>query len=190
MEITKKGCLKYFLITLGVLIFIGILLPDESETKKKDDNGSPANVENEEKNKSPWQYSQTSNEMDGTKYYFASNTSLNELKFEFPYGSSDFTLTLRYQSNGRTDIMLQGSSCQFLGSLGTEYVRLKFDEKEPFNVYYSEPEDVSSGLIFLQSTKKIISNIKTAKELKIEAPFFQEGRQIIRFNVENLEWEH
>ncbi len=198
MENKNKGCFKKIIIAIGIffllMVIIAIFTPEstsDSNAKQEETENISFKTENENINKSNWKYSQSSSEMDDTKFYFAKNKSLNELEFEFPYGTTDFTLTIRYNdSNNKTDIMLSGESCQFLSSFGTEYVRLKFDDKEAFNVHYTEPEDISLGLIFLQSQKKIISNIKTAKELKIEAPFFQAGRQVIKFNIENFEWEH
>ena len=36
----------------------------------------------------------------------------------------------------------------------------------------------------MQLTDEIISKCKTAKNIKIEAPFFQEGRRVFNFHVD------
>lgn len=68
--------------------------------------------------------------------------------------------------------------------------RVRFDDEKPFTVSVTYPSDYSSDLIFLGSSKKLISKLKTAKKFLIEVEFYNEGIQQIEFDVEGLEWEH
>lgn len=188
MNITVKGFLKYILIAIGVLFIIGILIPNDDKGKEESsstkNDGLKTNMEN------VWTYSTSTDEMSGNVSFFAQSTSTDNVEFSFPYGHCDFTLIIRY-ANGKNEILLKGTSCQFMpGILGNEYLRIKIDDNEPYKVSYSDAADGSANVIFLSSVQKVLSGIKQGKELKIEAPFFQDGRKIINFHIENLEWEH
>lgn len=62
-------------------------------------------------------------------------------------------------------------------------VRLKFDNEDPITVSFVGTADSSMDTIFLNSTSKVISKLKTAETLIIEVPFFMEGTRRITFNV-------
>ncbi|MBO4482587.1 MAG: hypothetical protein J5735_02115, partial [Prevotella sp.] len=59
---------------------------------------------------------------------------------------------------------------------------IKFDNGEIKKYYFNGTSDGSSSTIFLRKTKELISKFKTARNIMIEAPFFQEGRQVFKFN--------
>ena len=186
MNITAKGCLKYIIIAIVILFIIVLLIPDDRD---KSSNTSE-NTSTKTESTTVWSYSQSTDEMSGDISFFATNQSKDNIKFSFPYNYCDFTLTIR-NKNGVNEILLRGSSCQFMpGILGNEYLRIKVDDNEPFNISYSDAADGSADVIFFSSVPKVLSSIKKGKELKIEAPFFQDGRKIIKFDIENLEWNH
>lgn len=136
-----------------------------------------------------WHSRESTDEMSGKTRFFNSTFSTNKLYFDFPYnGGSSFTLTVR-NMNGRNEVLLSTEKGQFMSSY-SHNVRLKFDENSPITVGYEEPSDASSGLIFLEASSKIIANLKKGKKLKIEAPFYQEGSQIIEFDIDGFEWSH
>ena len=153
--------------------------------------------ENSDENKEPnkpkenWVYQEGEDEMEGTKRYFAISTSTNELNFEFPYNGGSTSQFMVRNMGSTNEILMTISKGQFMGSFsGNETVRMKFDDDAPFNVSYNSADDGSSDVIFFNSTTKIISKLKNAKKLMIEAPFFDAGRQILYFDVEGLNWEH
>ena len=44
-------------------------------------------------------------------------------------------------------------------------------------------------MIFINSTKAIISKLKTSKKIIIEAEFFNEGNRQMEFDVTGFKWE-
>lgn len=138
-----------------------------------------------------WNYSQSVDEMDNAESFFAAATSENKLYFDFPYsGGTSFTLVVRNQK-GKNEAILSCSSCQFIGqrSFNSERLRVKFDDKD-FQYYtFSEPADYASDVIFIGDPNKFIAALKAAEKLKIEAHFYQEGKQIIDFDVKGFTWD-
>ena len=136
MNITAKGCIKYLLIAIGVLFVIGILIPDDDKGKEK--SSSTKNDEIKTTTENVWSYSTSTDEMSGNVSFFAQSTSTDNVEFSFPYGHCDFTLIIRY-ANGKNEILLRGTSCQFMsGILGSEYLRIKIDDNEPYKISYSD----------------------------------------------------
>ncbi len=137
-----------------------------------------------------WEYGTEKDKMSGQEMFFNSIISTNELEFEFPYnGGSSFRLTVRNMGK-ENEILLTVSKGQFMPSImNSDNVRIKFDEEAPMDISYNSADDASSDVIFLTSVSKIISKLKTAKKLMIEAPFYDAGRQIILFNVEGFTWD-
>lgn len=159
-----------------------------TSTKSQEKNSEESNTK-EVKEKQNWQYSEEKDKMSGKTNYFAFSTSTNKLEFEFPYqGGSTFTLVIRNMGQGN-NVMLGVSKGQFMGSImGSQYLRVKFDDEQPVNYPYNSPQDASSTSIFLTNEATFISKLKKAKKLMIEAPFFNAGRQIIYFNVDGFKW--
>jgi hypothetical protein len=137
-----------------------------------------------------WQYSEQTDEMNGQKLKFAIVTSTNTVEFGPPYeGGSSFNFAVRKKGN-KNEIYLQVDKGQFMPSFMDERkVRLKFDGGAPISVTYTTASDGSANYIFLESVNKIISKLKTAKQLKADAEFFQEGRRVMEFNVAGLKWD-
>jgi hypothetical protein len=136
-----------------------------------------------------WKYSEDTDKMDNSKNNSASLTSDNSIKFEFPYGDSDFTLTIK-KSKGKTEIRLAGSNCQFISGLSGETTyRVKFDDEAPFDVTADEPSEGSSNVVILGSSEKLISKLKTASKMIIEGKFFEAGEKQINFSTKGLKWE-
>lgn len=196
----KKG---WFIATavIVVLLIIGRLKNDDSSQKEKQTaQTNDATEKNEvekkttltsEKPKEIWNYLESSDQMTGEKSFFASTNSTNQLKFDFPYnGGSDFVLTVQKTKSG-SEVYLKVSKGQFMSSYnGSEYCRVKFDDGETTNFKYVGPSDYSSDILFFQNVKGFLKKLKTAEKLMIEAPFYDEGRQIIYFDVKGLLWEH
>lgn len=137
-----------------------------------------------------WTYGEQSNKMDNIKSHFALTNSTNTLQFQFPYnGGSTFILSIRTQK-GKNEMYVEASKGQFLASsMGNSYVRIKADDGKPFTATISSASDGSSNYIFIDNANKVISLIRNAKKLMIEAEFFQEGRQAIEFDVNGLIWK-
>jgi hypothetical protein len=179
-----------------LLLLLGLLashcqLPEPKANSAGQPSSTQPSPEKVTAPKSKWEYGEDADKMSNQKRYFAFTTSTNKIEFEFPYnGGSSFQLVVRNMGQGN-EVMLSVSKGQFMTSImDSESLRLKFDEEAPFNVNYNSSADASTDAIFLRSSSKIISKLKSAKKLMIEAPFFNAGRQIIYFDVEGLNWTH
>jgi hypothetical protein len=139
--------------------------------------------------RSKWRYSQDTDKMRGTVTAYASLESETELHFGFPYGSNKAMLIVRRRPSDGLNVMLQVKG-QFLCSrFHDETVAAKFDDSKIENYSCSEPSDATTGLIFISGAPRFLSRLRHAKALILEAPFFQEGRQQVEFDVRGLEWK-
>lgn len=170
-------------IFLSIIIFITVI--NISWNSIESENTQIVNTANEEIiNKENWEYSEIEDKMTNKKTKVAISSSINSVDFDFPYHwGSTFDLVLKGDH-----VIYQVSKWQFLSSFWWDKVRIKFDDKEPFFVNYSMPEDWNSSAIFLWNEKKIIENLRISKKVMIEATFFQEWKQIGEFNIDWLKW--
>lgn len=180
---------KHLLSILCVATFLVIAVASGSDVDETKTNASNETTKGQEQPKSKWSYSEKEDKMSGTKQFFATTVSTNKVKFKFPYdGGSEFYLIVRNLGK-KNELLFQVSKGQIMPSiLNSEHCRIKFDDGEPMDVNYSMPADASSDLIFLDKSTQLIQNLKTAKKVMIEVPYYDEGRQIAEFDVEGLEW--
>ena len=92
-------------------------------------------------------------------------------------------LQIRQINNKSADIILIIDGMVIGHPEDIKRVRLKFDDEQPFSVSYAEAADSSMDKIFLNSTSKILSKLKTAQTLVVEVPIFSEGSRRVTFNV-------
>jgi hypothetical protein len=137
---------------------------------------------------SEWRYDTQKDEMRGTTAYYASIDSENQVSVGAPYDDDVARLSVRKRPEDGLNIILRAPG-QFLCHSYTEgYVSVKFDGGPIERYTCSEPSDSSSGQLFINSERKFLSKLKTAKRLVIEAEFFQAGRKQMVFNVASLEF--
>lgn len=178
---------------LVLFTVLSTLIACGGDTKKENNSSEVATKEAVEL-KEPttrWENDITEDEMTGDKTYFASNRSTNQAEFEFPYnGGSYFTLIVR--SDGTTkDALITVSKGQFMPSaMGNQYVRIKYDDADPIQYSYSGTADGSADVIFLEDANQIIQKLKKAENIMIDAPFYQEGRQVMKFDTAGLDFDH
>jgi hypothetical protein len=140
-------------------------------------------------NESNWRYSEDIDQMDNTKRTVASIESDNSIKFDFPYGNSDFTLSIR-NWKGQTDLYLTCTKCQFIaGVMGETTYRIKFDDEAPINVSANHSTSGGADVVFLGNEKKVISKLKTAEKIILEAQFYEAGYKQINFSTKGLKWD-
>jgi len=175
------------LITVVFFLILAVASSDDSKSSA----GSTEKSETAKNEKRPnWTYSEDADKMEGTKRYFASCVSTNEIEFEFPYnGGSYFTLTVRNMGKGN-EIILQVSKGQFMTSImSSEKCKVKFDDEKPVNFTYNSAADGSHDIIFFENSQKFLNKLKTSKKIMIEAQFFNAGSKVIEFDVEGLTWD-
>lgn len=132
------------------------------------------------KNTTNWKYTTHKDEFEETALTIASTKSVGTINLDFPYdGPQKPELIVR--SDGEVLLLLRG---QFMSEdYDNKSVRIKFDAEEPYHVFYSEPSDNSSGVIFL---KNVYEKIFTAKKVMIKALVYGNGHQTMTFNVSGL----
>ena len=178
-------------IVLIVMLFVGLsAISDATEemNKPKVETIVDNSVDHE------WEYESEDDEMTKSESYFATISSDNGEVFEFPYdeeGGSHLIVTVRQTKKYGTDIALRISNGQFLTDIEGQYVSVKFDDNVAKKYKAYNADDGSSDVIFINNAKDFIANAKTAKTIKIETQFFQEGNRIFTFTVdEPLKWDH
>lgn len=188
----KKKILYGVLGTLAVLFLIGVFAGNDEQTSAtQNDSVDTTAVVETVQSTSPWSYFTDTDEMTDAETYYATVESENEVEFEFPYnGGSTLGLTLRKSPKFGTDVYIKISKGQFMSSISGVPVSLRIDSEKAFKTTANGASDGSSDVLFLSNAKSLIKKLKTAKTLKVEVEFFQEGYRTFTFNVEGLEWEH
>ena len=179
-------------IVLIVMLFVGVdAVVDASEEMNKpkvetvvDNNGN-----------NEWEYDSKDDEMTNSKSYFATILSDNGEVFAFPYdeeGGSHLMVTVRQTKKSGTDVILGISKGQFnTDIINGQYVSVKFDNNAAKKYKTSSADDGSLDVLFIDNAKDFIAKAKTAKTIKIEAEFYQEGNQVFTFTADKpLKWEH
>ena len=85
--------------------------------------------------------------------------------------------------------MLIVSKGQFNSGINGQNIKARFDEGEVELYSCSRPESGSSGSLFINSESKFINKLKAAKKLVLEAEFYDNGNEIMEYNVSNLQWK-
>lgn len=177
----KMSIGKKILIGIGIFMLIGALCSlGDDESGNSSSNGTSG---------CDWEMSEKVDEMSGNVNNFAEVYSTNELDFDFPYdGGSSFALILRHM-DGNNSICLFSNNAQFdINYDSTDKVQIRIDDKPAVWYSFSESQSDEPGLIFINNTAQLIEELKTGKKLKIQASFFEEGRKIIKFDIEGLVW--
>ena len=192
----KKGCL----ITIGALflffvlvIIVSVASSDEgSSTNESKEQVVAANAETKSEQKTKWEYNESVDEMSEKTTFFATLTSDNEVNFDFPYdGGSSLSITVRQDPKYGKDVYFRISKGQFSNSYNGS-VSVKFDNGSIEKYNCSGSSDADTGILFLNgNVSSFIKKLKTAKQIKVQASFFQEGDRTFTFTTPvGLEWEH
>ena len=174
------------------MLFVGVdAVVDASEEMNKpkvetvvDNNGN-----------NEWEYDSKDDEMTNSKSYFATISSDNGEVFAFPYdeeGGSHLMVTVRQTKKSGTDVLLGISKGQFnTDIINGQYVSVKFDDNAAKKYKTYSADDGSLDVLFIDNAKDFIAKAKTAKTIKIEAEFYQEGNRVFTFTADKpLKWEH
>lgn len=204
-----KGCMKFGCVGFIVIIFISIVasLFSDDDTPKKESYSSaynttgtlnaglsPEQIREKERqdsireaNASYWHYRTKEDEMTSKKTYFAWIESENQAYFDFPYeGGSTLTLTLRQHPQWGKNVYIEISKGQFVSTYGGETIKVRFDDKPAKTFTLSEPADYDHTFRFVSGYSTFLSELKTAKVMKIQASFFEGGTRIFTFKVQNF----
>ncbi len=134
-----------------------------------------------------WRETSYTDEMTSQKARVARVLSTNAVTFGFPYGGPQHAaLSVRKHPRYGNDVILSLEKAQFLCHLDSCEVLVRFDNGDSKQYSASEPADHSSNTLFLHDYESFVSNLINAKQVKIEAQFYQAGPRIFTFNIARL----
>jgi len=134
-----------------------------------------------------WEYRQSIDKMTSKSIQFAQIKSNESLDLEFPYEGINYgELTLRNKDG--LDIYLSIDKGQISGGYDNNFITVRFDNDKPIKFSYSEPQDGSSNIIFINNETKFLSRLKKSKKVLISLPIYHDGNQILEFNTIDLKW--
>jgi hypothetical protein len=191
------------IITISSLLLFSCESGDKARTSDSDsaktDTGTvkaaapksdSADVKGDSASNTAWKYSDKDDKMTSKKKYYAEIDANETLDFKFPYdGGSTATLTIRNSDTGN-EAMLSVSKGQFITGVDGTTIKIRFDNEQAATFNASSSSDGSSDLIFIENAKKLVKKIKTAKQIIIQAEFYDAGLREMTFNVAGFTWEH
>lgn len=134
-----------------------------------------------------WEYHESTDKMTSKSIKFAQIISNESLNLEFPYDGNNYGhLTLR--KNDHMNIYLSIDKGQISGGYDNNFITVRFDDEKPIKFSYSEPQDSSSDLIFIDNEVKFLSKLKKSKKTLVSLPLYREGNQILEFNTVDFKW--
>lgn len=187
----KKGCL----ITLGILvgffvllIIIALCLDDNASTNpsSQSTDSIPTQAESPKGKSltSSWEYNSSTDPMTDEVTKIATICSDNSHQFAFPYeGGSYLSLSIR-QKGQHKNVYIRISKGQFISNISGGSIIVRFDDEQPVTFATSLPSDYSSDLLFIQNTNTFIRKCQTARRIKIQTEFYQEGSRVFEFFTE------
>ena len=180
------------LLAAGIVLWtLGCRMPPTTSRQaapRADNAETSANAVNVERG--GWRYDEFPEKMGRGNIKIATTTSTNSGSFDSPYnGEQHADLTLRVHPEHGRDVMFSIARVQFLAGVGGCTVVFRFDDDAPIELRGNEPTDHTTNVIFIDEYEKVVTSLKRAKRLRIEAPFYKEGNQVFDFNVEGLEWD-
>ena len=185
LELMGKWCLIFLVFLTGC--------EDAAVTKPVVADPSPVVVSvhaDSTDHSTDWNYDSSVDEMTSKRNYFASIDAKELLQFGFPYnGGSVATLTVRKMS-GRSAVILQVSSGQFMTGVDGEVVKARFDDGPPVEFEASSSNDDDPKVLFVDDAVTFIAKVKKAKVTRIQATFFNEGAPVMEFETAGLAWHH
>lgn len=134
-----------------------------------------------------WEYSEHEDAMGRGNDKFATVTSVNAVTFGFPYaGEQHVTLTLQKNPKNGNYAILKIQRGQFLPSTIQNFITVRFDKGELQKFVIGDAADGSSDLTFIKEFPRLLTELRKAKTVKIEANFYREGSRVFEFDVHGL----
>jgi hypothetical protein len=137
-----------------------------------------------------WSYRNQQDSMTGRKATYASIESENTVTFGFPYqGEQRATLLIRNHPSYGLDVILSIQRGQILCQSYTDCsIRVRFDEQNPVSWNAVGPSDNSSTAVLLRNEARFIKQLRAAKLVRLQIPFYQEGSPIFEFRVGGFDY--
>ena len=139
---------------------------------------------------SKWEYEEKKDEMTSKLHRSAVVRSDNTISLDFPYKGSNYgQLTVRQHPQYGLDVIFAVDKGQFSCSIYNCKAVVKFDEGAPVTYSASEPADHSSNVMFIQNKQDFIRRAKSAKTIRVQTTYYQNGDQVLTFSSGPLVWK-
>ena len=137
-----------------------------------------------------WVYSEKRTDVWGQTEWSAKTVSLNLVEFAYPInGAQRAELVVRKHLRFGTSVYIRLARSRFLcRSFYSCDVIVRFDHAPPLRFPASDPSDHATNILFIRDEARLVSALKAAKFVRIEAEFYQSGSKILEFDVSGFEW--
>lgn len=152
---------------MALLAFLCLSVKAQSDTTKTSD----------------WEYSSSVNEMTNDKSFYAQTIS--------DVNDANLTLELlvRY-SNKENEVIITIQNAIFDIQLNGINIEAKFDDGKIDKYGCTTSKTNMFTTIFVYREKTFIEKLKKSKKLFIQVDVSGHGREVFKFNTENLVWDH
>ena len=140
-----------------------------------------------------WTYGEQRDEMSGKSERHAYVPSFNSLSLSFPYAGTNMgQLLVRKHPRYGLGVIFSIDKGQIIcRSYGDGcFVKVKYDDGPVHHFSASPPDDGSSTHIFLNDPARFIAGARKAKEIRVQATYYQGGSPALLFKTPGpLEWK-
>jgi len=137
-----------------------------------------------------WSYKDQTDKWTGIITHSAIVVAKDFLNLKFPYnGENNMAALFLREMRGKTAVQLFVSKGQFNTGNDGQIINVRFDSNKRESYKCDKPDDGPPTSLFIVDKKKFIEKLKKSKTLVIEAGFYENGNQIMEFNVAGLIWK-
>ena len=131
--------------------------------------------------KSPWTYQNEKNEMDGKTRTWACTTSDDR------GGAQLCFRRIGSELNAYVTLPDTAEGGQFLCYEDACRANIRIDDKAAYSVSGRESDSGNTRIMFLPA-QQLLANVKKTQTVMVEAPFFEQGKAVLHFNVQGLKF--
>jgi hypothetical protein len=139
-----------------------------------------------------WSYREEDDKMRGTKNYYASVNSENELSFDFPYDGGSRGQLMLSDENGAFGVYLTISKGQIDCNPDAypDQISIKVDDESVRGLSCWPSDDGKTDRVLLGRLggDEFLTEIRRSHKIIIEASFYQAGRKQLTFRTDGLQW--
>ena len=136
-----------------------------------------------------WHYEETQDDMSNGVIRLAWKLSDNEVNFGSPYeGAQSATLRLRVHPRWGKAAYVQIQRGQLICNPYDDcHVLVRFDDGVSQRFSTSQPADHSTETMFINNYNRFVSQLRSAKVVRVSLSIYQEGEQTFTFDVRGFD---
>lgn len=153
-------------------------------------NSTPKNTTSSKQAGLRWIYDVSTDKLSGKKTSTATVKSINSLDLDFPYSGNNYGhLIVRQHPQYGLGVIVTVDKGQILCDVYTCKLKIRFDDGSVQDFTMAPSDDHSSTVVFAKHPSWAIKHLGKAKKILVQVPMFQEGNQVLTFQVrEPLVW--